>query len=155
MPPKPKPLEDRFWAKVNVGNANECWNWMGAKHPFGYGKIWTGERFKPSHHVSFILADNSIPDGMLLRHKCDNPSCVNPNHLEIGTTLDNIRDKMERKRGNNGVKHGNAKLTDADVLAIRSSKEKGIKLAEHYGVSPSVISTIKSGKAWKHLMPEG
>lgn len=154
MPPKPKPLADRFWAKVDVGKPDECWNWTGAKHPFGYGKIWTGEGFKPSYHVSFLLVGNTIPAGMLLRHKCDNPSCVNPAHLEVGTTKDNIQDKLDRKRGNNGIKHGNSKLSDADVLAIRSSSEKGIRLAELYGVSRSVISMIKSGKAWKHLMPE-
>lgn len=151
MPVKPKPTVERFWPKVDVAPGDSCWEWKGAKNPNGYGKIWNTTKFIAAHRFSYELANGPIPEGLLLRHTCDNPGCVNPAHLITGTTMQNIQDKLDRKRGNNGIKHGLSTLTNEDVFAIRSSTLTGRALAKQFNVSASCISKIRSGKAWKHL----
>lgn len=94
-------FRERFWKKVKKGSPDECWEWTGAK-AFGYGIMSTKHNHAPAkaNRVSWFLHFGTIPEGMVIRHKCDNPTCVNPNHLEIGTQKDNVRDTVTRGRLN-------------------------------------------------------
>jgi hypothetical protein len=109
-----------------------------------------------AHRVSYEIAYGEIPDGMEVCHKCDNPCCVNPAHLFVGTRQDNIDDR-ERKGRNNppkGEANPKAKLTESDVLEIRAKRLQGIsfgKLAKEYGVCKKTIQCAASGKSWSYL----
>lgn len=149
-------IEERFWAKVNKQHPNGCWLWTGYIDHNGVGKFSGGPReMQIASRASYILHNGPIPKGLVVRHKCDNPACVNPTHLELGTQRDNIRDMIERERGNwrapKGEERHNAILTEDQVRYIRSSDERGIDLAERFGVKPTTISAIRVGRLWKHL----
>jgi hypothetical protein len=159
-------LIQRFWAKVRKGDG--CWEWTASKDKKGYGQIGQmhGGKSIPlfAHRVSWEMHNGSA-EGLLVCHHCDNPACVNPDHLFLGTQRDNMRDASRKGRlgGENswprryperikrGEDHGQAKLCEADVRAIRASGETGIALAERYGVSDSVIFRAKNRKTWKHV----
>lgn len=144
-----KTNEEKFWSKVNKLGPEDCWEWLGAKHPTGYGKLWIilDKRVcKPSHHVSLILSGIHIPEGSVVMHSCDNPSCVNPKHLKVGSQQENIQDKLRKGRQPTGDKHHNTVISDADVSYIRRSKKLGTELAKQFQVSPSVISNIRNFK---------
>lgn len=93
------PATERLWAKVIKGSPNGCWVWQGANvgRP-GHGRIIHNGRLESTHRVSWMLANGPIPDGLWVLHICDNPPCVNPRHLYLGTALDNARDAVVRKR---------------------------------------------------------
>ncbi len=93
---QPYLIKPRFWAKVRVTPG--CWEWTGAKTHFGYGKMMIAGKVVRAHRVSYELHVGAIPSELLIRHRCDNPACVNPDHLEPGTQADNIQDMMERGR---------------------------------------------------------
>jgi len=95
-----------------------------------------------------------IPEGHVIRHKCDNPLCVNVKHLETGTTQENTRDRVERNRSAKGMYNGNSALSEDDVRAIRKSKEGNRVLANRYGVHISTISGIRNRKTWVHVKDE-
>lgn len=103
-----KPLEQRFWEKVNrTNNPSECWNWVASKLKHGYGKISVSRSvWKLSHRISWEIAFGEIPDGLFVCHKCDNPSCVNPNHLFVGTAKQNTQDMISKGRIATGERHG-------------------------------------------------
>lgn len=148
------PLEERFWSKVDRRGPNECWNWTGAKQAFGYGVIGLGSRrsgVSRAHRVSWQLHNGELPVGKCLLHSCDNPSCVNPAHLSIGTLADNNRDMIAKRRNKFGERHPDAKLTEAAVREIRASNDKQSSLAKRFGVCPSHISRVKSGEEWRHV----
>lgn len=92
-----------------------------------------------------------IPSGMVLRHKCDNGQCINPNHLEIGTQADNMRDKVERNRQMKGSKHWNSKLNEEQVKAILKSKKSTKQLAEEYGINYKTMWKIRNRKIWRDV----
>lgn len=126
-----------------------CWNWLNAVNAGGYGVVYGGL----SHRFVYEVVYGEIPNGMCVRHSCDNPSCVNPDHLLIGTHTQNMRDMKERKRAKGGVlrgeKHSLTKLTLAQVQEIRESSGVSQKiLAGKYGVSQATISNIKRAKTW-------
>lgn len=145
------PLAEKFFKRVE--KTDGCWNWTGPKYK-GYGRVWVNGETVRAHRASWILAHGSIPAGLLVLHKCDNPACVNPGHLYIGTHDDNMRDKVARDRcahlDRRGEKSGSALLTEDAVFSIRSSDRMNKDLATHYGVDPSTISDIRRGKSWKH-----
>jgi hypothetical protein len=90
-------LLKRFWPKVDIKGDDKCWNWKGFIGSNGYGLFWIkGSEMIYAHRVSYVIRKGIIPDGMLILHKCDNPSCVNPEHLYCGTQLDNMNDRDER-----------------------------------------------------------
>lgn len=124
----------------------DCIEAPGAKTAKGYGRV--GNR--RAHRVAYEEAFGPVPEGLCVRHRCDNPGCVNPEHLEVGTVADNNRDTRirGRHRAPRGEAHGQAKLRTADVARIRASRETGATLARTYGVAQSTISEIRSGK-WR------
>ena len=135
----------RFWSHVNKLSAEECWPWEGS-YKGAYGTIHTfaGARSVGAHRASYRLVNGPIPDGFLVRHKCDNPGCVNPDHLEVGTGKDNVADMLSRGRANplRGEAHQNTKLTDADVAEVRRLLSAGVMrkdVAEMFGVSTYAI----------------
>lgn len=126
----------------------------------GYGvAYYKPERKTMLHHrLAYIQHHGLLPadiKGKVVRHTCDNPACVNPEHLVIGTQADNVQDMWERKRANPGKPIGTlagaSKLTEADVLAIRASTATQKQLAEQYGVHVTSIGHIQARKTWKHI----
>jgi len=149
---------DRFEAKRVELERDDCWVWQGAKYQNGYGMVALrrGKRKTFSaHRIAWIIANGqNVPEGLMVCHKCDNRSCVNPNHLYVGTGKDNNTDTIIRNRGNRkiGEKCSWAKLSDNEALKIFHSIERQSVLARKYKVDPSTISQIKSGSRWKHLI---
>lgn len=152
-----KSIKERFLSHVNIPeNSNNCWEWNGAKFQSGYGKFTIKHKQYRAHRVSYALFVDMISDNLLVCHSCDNKLCVNPNHLWLGTTQDNTRDKVKKNRQTHvgapkGEKHGQHKLTKTDVYQIRELIEQGhtnIEIAKIFEVSNSTISDIKLGKRW-------
>lgn len=147
----------RFWQNVHRRQDHQCWHWTGSKMVRGgYGQLNDRGRLLKAHRLSWEINLGPIPDRMLIRHLCHNPSCCNPSHLLPGTPQDNHDDM--RKAGRmfippckRGEKAFVAKLTENQVLAIYSSNESGVDLASRFGVTPSMISRIRCGHAWRHV----
>lgn len=137
----------------SVVKTNGCWLWTGNRKPNGYGRIQINNKSFAAHRLSYALHVRPIPDGLFICHKCDNPSCVNPDHLFIGTHTDNMRDRNEKGRSNmpKGTNHHLHKLTDSDVIEIRNSGVSSRKLAGGYGVSYRTILHVKRGDTWRHI----
>lgn len=129
----------------SVVTENGCWEWQGAES-YGYGMIMRNRQRLRVHRVSYELWCEPIPEGMVIRHSCDNPSCVNPSHLLPGTQAQNVQDTVVRGR------HGRKKLTEAQVEAIRTSTESNRAMADHYGVGIIAIRRAKTGETWKHVV---
>jgi hypothetical protein len=149
-----RPLAERFWEKVDVRGVDECWPWLASTKQGGYGKLAGGDgRILLAHRVAYQLAVGTIPAGLVVCHRCDNPGCVNPNHLFLGSQADNLRDMHAKGRGNppRGNLHPKARLTDAIVLAIRNDTRSHRQLARVYGIGKSTVGMIKAGVTWKHL----
>lgn len=150
MPSRQTTMEENFWKYTQKRSPDECWLWLGALNPKGYGWAWHGRR---AHRVSWMLHHGPIPNGLLVCHSCDNPRCVNPKHLWLGTSADNQADKARKGRAARrpGSKHPLAKLTEEWVLAIRASAEPTDKIANRFGVSVACIRDVRSRKNWRHL----
>ncbi len=93
-----RPVEFRFWQQVAIIPEHSCWEWLGAKSPKGYGTFGANRKHFQAHRFSWQIHFGPIPDGLLVCHKCDNPSCVRPEHLFLGTALDNTRDMINKGR---------------------------------------------------------
>lgn len=151
-----RPIDEWFLSKILPDDATGCWLWTGVQYPNGYGlAMYAGEKFL-AHRVSYAMWRGPIPNGMVVRHSCDNKQCVNPHHLEIGTVRDNTQETYDRGLINHarGERHGGAKLTDADVTAIRAARSGAKKvplavLAAQYRVDESTISRVAAGKLWR------
>ena len=137
----------QFWSRVTASTAFQCWPWTGRTNESGYGRFKDGM----AHRVAYELINGPIPGGYVIRHRCDNPACCNPNHLLIGTSADNTADAVERGRLAIGERHGRTRLTEEQVHYIRRNPEGRTQatLARKFGVSPSTISYIRSGRNWK------
>lgn len=140
---------DRFWNKVDP--TPTCWLWTRATNIQGYGRFWDGEKLVGAHRFSWELHNGSIPVGLFVLHQCDVPSCVNPDHLFLGTHRDNSQDKLNKNREAKGEMNGHAILAKEDVLSIRASKLSQRTLARRYGVDQSTISLVVNHKRWKHI----
>ena len=134
-----KDVETRFWEKVDRGDPDECWEWQAAAHEDGYGRFWHNNRADLSHRVVYELTHGEIPEDEQINHHCDNPPCVNPNHLYAGTQFENVRDIFERTNPDAGW------LTDQDVREIRERYISPKELAGEYGVSESYVRRILRG----------
>jgi hypothetical protein len=147
-------------AKIAENTQTGCFDWIGFKSRDGYGIVHKGKKLLKAHRLAYCEA-NQVPlesiKGLCVRHKCDNPACINPDHLEIGTNADNTRDRHERNRDARGSKNGNARLTEQDVICIRSqykpkSRQTGvIALAKKYQVSASLIDQVIRRTVWAHV----
>lgn len=147
-------LKNKLLANVDISAETGCWNWTAGKHPKGYGHIRSGGKIKAAHRVSYEIHCGTIEDGLHVCHRCDNPACINPDHLFLGSNVDNMADKIAKGRQSrlHGADNGKAKLTDTAVRAIRAAK--GIpssELANKYGVNRSQIWLVRTGKRWTHI----
>lgn len=147
------PIAERLAKHSSTDTATGCINYTLHKNGKGYGYISAVELGKPqmtTHRAAYILANGPIPDGLHVLHRCDNPSCINPMHLFLGTNDDNNADKVAkgRARGAVGERNPKAKLTRHQVRAIRADHRIQSKIAADYGVSQSMISAIKRGVNW-------
>lgn len=167
-----RPASERFWRFVEPGEG--CWEWRGTRMLTGYGQIRSGgkdTRWMYAHRLSWEVHFGPIPEGMKVCHRCDNPPCVRPDHLFIGTDADNVADKVSKGRQLRGDNHPSrrrpdlvrrgeakpmAKLTEDIVRAIRAEHAAGTitmaALARRYGVSPSIISVVVARKTWRHVV---
>lgn len=152
-------IDERFWAKVNKNGPNGCWLWTGVISR-GYGRFNYQKRMQPSARVAWELTNGPIPEGLLVCHDCpgrDNPMCVNPSHMFLGTPKDNTQDMLKKGRNSNakGEAQGHAVLTDIQVLEIRELYALGgvtqAQLAAKFGVKPITIHPIVTGRTWTHV----
>ncbi len=157
-----KPIRQRFDEKYTRGANNGCWLWTGSINSKGYGRIFMKGGNQLAHRVSWILHRGQIPEGYgyhgtCVLHHCDNPPCVNPAHLFLGTPADNARDMIDKKRGadRNGGKNPKAKLTVGEVKQIRKYYAPGgcapLWLAQVYGVSRDAIYGVVNRRNWRHI----
>lgn len=148
--------------KIAFDGPDQCWLWTGAKNNHGYGVVRARGKPRLAHREAYEAVHGAdSADGLVVRHRCDVPQCVNPAHMELGTQADNNRDKTERGRARFGVTRGEAysqsKLTEAKVRSIRreyvpGSREYGTyALARRFGVSPSHIGLIIKYAKWRHV----
>jgi hypothetical protein len=154
--PKSRPVEERFWEKCEVRGSNECWLWRAGCSPNGYGRINLGthEGVELAHRLAWTLMRGPIPTGLSVCHHCDNPPCVNPAHLFLGTRADNLADMKQKERHARGERMGSAKLTEMDVRAIWNLLGRGVThstIASMYDVSNSTITNINTGTTWGHF----
>jgi DNA-binding transcriptional regulator YiaG len=160
---KPKPHTERFDASYMPEPMSGCWLWLGSEHGSnGYGAIKVDGKSMPAHRYSYQRFVGEIPVGMFVCHRCDNPSCVNPYHLFLGTHQDNTDDKVRKNRQAKGKKlaeaqyenrpkgelNGNSKLSQDEVNQIRSLNMSQRKIAKIFGVSQPLISKIKRKEMW-------
>lgn len=130
-----------------------CIEWTKARDPQGYGVAWHEGKKMLAHRAAWIKQYGSIPAEMCVLHKCDNPGCITPEHLFLGTRNENNKDRARKKRSADvsGEKHPAAKLTATQVLAIRADQRSQRAIAREYNVDPSAISNIKRRRNWAHL----
>lgn len=144
-------IEERFWARVaTTSDIDACWPWTGGVDKDGYGKFDDGR----AHIYAFVRVNGSVPRGKLVCHSCDTPGCCNDNHLWVGTPLENMQDKVHkgRFRAGRGERHGHAKLTDDQVIVIRSRTQENQRLLGlEFGVSQGIISMVINRKIWNHI----
>lgn len=153
---EPHQMRAKFNSRFNAGKPDECWRWLGTIGEFGYGDICFFGKYFRAHRVAYFLANGTDPAESFVRHKCDNPCCVNPAHLELGTAYENAQDMVKRGRVpyRKGDASNRAKLTEAQVREIlRRRDEPKAALAVEFKMSKSQIKKIVYGFAWTHLQP--
>jgi len=146
-------------------NPNGCLEWIGTKNKGGYGTRTVGSRAdgtratKLAHRLSYEIANGELESKMCVLHKCDNPPCINPEHLFAGTRADNHTDMVKKNRRVDlrGEERYNSKLKNHEVMDIKIQLMWGVDqrdIAKKYGVNQTLISAIKTGKVWTHVSPE-
>ena len=148
-----RPIEERFWEKIDrSGGHDACWEFQGARHTFGYGKIGVaGGHPQDAHRLAWQFTHGDIPEGMEVCHQCDNPPCCNPAHLFLGTRKENAHDAMRKGRTTIGERNPMAKLTWESVAEIRerhAAGESRKSLAERFAVSPGTIWLVCTRRIW-------
>lgn len=162
----------RFWAKVEKGDG--CWAWKGSRDQHGYGQLRvTPTKLMKAHRISFFLKNGEWPLPHCL-HECDNPNCVNPEHLRAGNHVMNMRDKERRGRGNHATGSRNAMATNPALAELAAAKRRGMRysrlnaeqvpdirsmagtasareVAERFRVSVSTIRSVLIGRTWSHV----
>jgi len=142
----------------NFKKSDGCWLWQGSvvSDRGGYGRFHIGKKSYRAHRLSWQVYMGEWPGDLFVCHKCDTPRCVNPDHLFLGTTTDNMRDMIRkgRKYDQSGENHPSNKLSEKDVFAIRNAHRNGISQADlhrQYGMSRAAICKIIQGKLWSHI----
>lgn len=161
-------LNERFWSKVDRSAPGGCWVWTANKNNMGYGLFRPGGTApkRLAHRLSYAAAKGTIPEGMCVLHRCDNPACVRPAHLFLGTKADNARDMDAKGRRRvslhpenlgppkRGAAHHAAKLTEERVREIRRRRAGGDAiraLAREYGVDRATIQAVVKRESWRHV----
>lgn len=150
-------IVERFMAKVDrSGGEESCWIWTARKTPQGYGRFSVKGVSSLAHRVSFEIHTGVVAVGLCVLHRCDNPSCVNPKHLWVGTNFENVQDKVSKGRHHNsaGMANGNRKLSESDVIEIRALVAQGVKrseIAAKFGIVASYVNAISAKKTWRTL----
>jgi len=172
--------EQRFYKKVNkLGQIPDtvkypdintpCWHWIGGTYTTGYGKFYCPEKCQLAHRASYTFAFGEIPKDLWVLHRCDNPICVNPEHLFLGTNQDNVDDCIKKIRNARGLKNGicknpelaargessgTAKLTNEKVIEMRNLRKQGMShsvIASKFGVATMTAWHAIKGKTWAHI----
>lgn len=157
-----RPISVRFFKYVDKEGSNGCWEWTGSKMG-GYGGLGWYVRNEDglaegrpkstrAHRISWELHNGPIPDGLCVLHYCDNPSCVNPDHLFLGTLQDNMDDRNKKHRQASGAKHGRARLTELQVLTIRLLSKEGmthVAISEKLSIPRTTVRYIANRQTWK------
>jgi len=157
MQPQYTPSDvSRFWSKVNrTANPDECWEWIASCKPNGYGQIkWAGKAARYAHRVCYELECGPIPEGMEVCHRCDNPKCVNPAHLFLGSRRENVDDMISKGRMCIGESRVASKLTANVVLEMRGARRHGSTyraIAARYCISYYVAWAAINRKTWRHV----
>jgi hypothetical protein len=153
-----------FWRKVDIkDNINECWNWIGSINTYGYGNFRYCDKIEKSHRIAYTLSRGNIPNGLDVLHICNNPTCNNPKHLEIGDHYKNMQYKVKCRRHSGG----NYKLTEDQVREIHILYNKELRqysnikqwqitepIAKKFGTTANYVNDIISGRCWKHIFQE-
>lgn len=148
---------ERFWRGVDKRGQDECWEWQKCRTKGGYGVMNVRRKILHCNRIGWTIENGRIPDGMIICHKCDNPSCCNPNHLFVGTDLDNCRDREMKGRGHDrtGGNHGRATTNEHAVILMRqiysSGKYTHKKIAEMFKIKHSAVSDIMLRRCWNHI----
>jgi hypothetical protein len=138
-PRQKRPIEQRFFEKVQKSDG--CWEWTGSKHRQGYGRIRAGERLELAHRVSWKIHFGDIPTGLSVHHSCDNPSCVNPAHLSVGTHKENMLDMARKNRHHSRLKH-----LVSDIKTMVKHGWTNQQVADYFGTTQPMISMIVNNK---------
>jgi len=133
----------------------DCVVWPGYKNEKGYGKVMVARRCVRAHRHAWGQHFGPIPDGLNVLHNCDNPACINPGHLFLGTQAQNMADKVAKDRQQKGERVPTAKLTEGDVREIRALKGSLTQraIAVRFAVDQSTVSDIVRRKNWRHIWP--
>lgn len=156
-PPLGRPIEERFWGKVDKRGPDECWEWAGAINRAGYGKLLVDRRIIGAHIASYEIHNGPIPDGLWVLHRCDNRRCINPAHLFLGTAKDNTADMMAKGRQGDtalpGERNGNAHLTNEQAREFREQFSKTnmsiIKFSSLHNVSYGVMQNVLNYRSYR------
>ena len=153
------PPKERLYAKIKKNARTGCWEWQGAKTSAGYGLFSVDGSLVYTHRFSYNLHNGRLPDDLHVCHKCDNPSCCNPDHLFLGTDADNLADMRRKNRHSpppkmTGRRNPSTKISEKDVLQIRKMKKAGKSLKEiavSFSISKTNVADICKRKIWRHV----
>ena len=159
-PLSPEHLAQRLANALDDAQEGSCWEWKRTKNYYGYGTLTVNGKTIFAHRLAYQLGVGDIPTGLQVLHSCDNPSCINPQHLHLGTGSDNMKECYDRGRSKikpvsfKGESNGSAKLSKKDVVVIKSliaHGEKQHKVAAEFNISQAQVSNIVLGKGWSHV----
>lgn len=148
-------MDERFWSKVD--KSGDCWEWIACKTKAGYGQYSVNGSREYTHRLSWEYKYGPITSGIFVCHKCDNPACINPEHLFLGTQKDNMGDCHAKGRGSKppihyGESHPMSKLTEEEVIRIRSFSHLGPPgVGKLFGISRQLAGAVLKRQIWKHI----
>lgn len=149
-------MHDKLLSKISVSTTTGCWNWSAGKIKAGYGYVWDKTKNRRAHRVSYEVFNGEITEDLYVLHKCDNPSCINPEHLFLGTPKHNMEDKLQKGRGARGSQQGSSKLIEEDIPRIRLLCKQGElslqEIGNIFNVGYTTIHAVKSRQNWRHIV---